>query len=67
MRYKLLNTGKVICIPFIETIRIQRIKLNSMIKLKLKEEKIETTRNSFNVYLSLENSYICKHKLSNLK
>ncbi len=51
-RYTLFENGKVICKPSIQTIKRQRLKLKKMKKLNLPISEIETTRNSFNAYLS---------------
>ncbi len=56
-RYKLLNNGKVICIPCIKTIRRQRIKLRKMAKFNIDKREIEITSNSYKAYLSLGNTY----------
>ena len=56
-RYKLLNSGKVICIPCIKTIRRQRIKLRKMAKFNIDKKEIEITSNSYKAYLSLGNTY----------
>ncbi len=55
-RYKLLNSGKVICIPCIQTIKRQRIKLKKMKNLKLPKEEIEATKNAYKAYLSIGNT-----------
>ena len=56
-RYKLLDSGKVICIPCIDTIRRQRVKLTKMRRHKLSKKEVEVTKNAYKAYLSLGNTF----------
>lgn len=52
-KYKLYETGKIICKPCINTIKRQKLKLKKMFKLNININEIENTKRSFNAYLSL--------------
>lgn len=65
-RYKLVDSGKIICIPFKDTIYRQRRKLRKMCRLNLNEE-INITRLCFNSYLEIGNSYKYQKYLTNIK
>lgn len=54
-KYRLLESGKIICKPCISTIKRQKKKLKKMIKLNICEEEKECTRHAFIAYLSLGN------------
>ena len=57
-KYRLYESGKIICKPCINTIKRQKKKLKKMIKLSINEEEIEYTRIAFNAYLALGNAKI---------
>ena len=56
-KYKLNKNGKIICKPYIKTIKRQKLKLKKMKKLMLPMEEIENTKRSFNAYLSLGHNW----------
>lgn len=53
-KYNINENGKVICVPFKDTIYRQRRKLRKMIKLNV---DTSITKNSFKSYLNIGNSY----------
>lgn len=60
-KYKLLDSGKILCIPYKETIYRQRRKLRKMKNLLIKED-INITKSCFKAYLNIGNFYKdCKY------